>query len=222
MIENKINRKRYIGQTIQHWSRRISKTLKSHTRDNKKLKCDVLKYGVHNFTVTIISYYDNSQLDLYEKWFIMLYNTIECGYNSDIGGRRGKHNYGKKCPRCGKLFRGKNKYCCKADKRLIDKICICCGKNYKVYPSKYETSKYCSNKCKNAHNKILMIGNKRSKNKLNGSKNGRAKKVKCLETNIIYECAKDASMAMGCKSNVVAQCCNGKQKTVKGFHFCWC
>lgn len=223
MIENKINHKKYVGQTKKHkLNRRVSKTLHSHTRDNKKLSIDVESYGIDNFIVKIILQCDNYKLDLYEKWFILLYNTIEYGYNKDIGGLKGKHNYGKKCPRCGKLFRGKNKYCCKAPKERITKVCVYCGKSYETYPSKVITSKYCSLQCKNKHQKITFLHNTNSNGKNAGKYNGRAKRCICIETGVIFDTARDASTYLGCKGNDVASVCSGRQKTVKGYTFRWC
>lgn len=236
IIENCINHRKYVGQSTKNkLNRRVSKTLHSHTRDNKDMLNDVNKYGVENFKTSIILYCDNHMLDYWEKWFILLFNCRELGYNKDFGGWRGKHTNGRICPICGNTFRNykpdcKVKFCsdkCRDEfykriRKRITKTCLQCGELYETYEHKKESSKFCSTKCKNKYTSIKMKGNTFSVGKLKGADNGRAKKCRCIETGKIYECARYASTELGCKSNIVAQACNGRQKTVKGFHFVWC
>lgn len=75
---------------------------------------------------------------------------------------------------------------------------------------------------KNKYNSKRMKGNSFSVGKVQGGNNGRAKKCKCIETGEVFNCAKDASLNLGFKTNVVASVCRGTQKTAKGFHFVWC
>lgn len=91
IIENVINHKKYIGQTTKKLSKRVSKNLKSHTRDNKKLKYDVDVYGLDAFVVKEVLRCENYKLDYYEKWFILLYNcckdaSTELGCKSNAVG----------------------------------------------------------------------------------------------------------------------------------------
>lgn len=52
-----------------------------------------------------------------------------------------------------------------------------------------------------------------------GSKNPRARKVICLETNEIFETITDASKKYNINRTCISDCCTGKHKTCKGLHF---
>lgn len=53
-----------------------------------------------------------------------------------------------------------------------------------------------------------------------GSKNPKAKPpVLCVETGEIYECATFAGNALHCDRHWIADCCQGKRETAKGFHW---
>lgn len=160
IIENLINHRKYIGQTIKKkLNRRVSKTLHSHTRDNKEMLLDANKYGVENFRASIILQCENYLLDYWEKWFILVYNCQTFGYNKDFGGRRGKHKDPKICPVCGATFRNtysKTKFCSKecfdefykrTRKRTKNK-CLQCGKLYEIHEYKKKNSHFCCNDCK--------------------------------------------------------------------------
>lgn len=58
------------------------------------------------------------------------------------------------------------------------------------------------------------------KGKGSGSKNPKAKPpVLCVETGIVYECATFAGNALHCDRHWIADCCQGKRETAKGFHW---
>lgn len=57
-----------------------------------------------------------------------------------------------------------------------------------------------------------------------GSKNPNASKVLCVETGMVFNCIKDASIWLGinCTKNGatnIGACCRGKQKTAYGYHW---
>lgn len=98
IIKNKINWKRYIGQTTNHFYRRYSakngKWWKS--RDiNKYLKKSIKKYGHKNFEVEIILYNQNLEsLNYWETFYIDYFksNNSKYGYNLTTGGENYKLN----------------------------------------------------------------------------------------------------------------------------------
>ena len=47
----------------------------------------------------------------------------------------------------------------------------------------------------------------------------RGKKVRCIETGIVYSSISEASRQTGINIGSISQCCNGKQKTAGGFHW---
>lgn len=75
MIINKINDKKYIGQTADFCQR-----IKQHIRgENQVIDKAINKYGWENFKAKIIEFCDKNDLDKKEKYWINYYNT----YNSD-------------------------------------------------------------------------------------------------------------------------------------------
>lgn len=49
---------------------------------------------------------------------------------------------------------------------------------------------------------------------------GSSRKVKCIETGIIYDSIKEAAKAVGLKAHcAISDCCNGKQRTAGGYHW---
>jgi len=92
-----INKKIYIGQTIQT----LNKRFKQHIKEaiNNEGGCTALnnairKYDPKNFTIELLKICcDEESLDKWEKKFIKSFNTISPnGYNIRSGGVDGKHN----------------------------------------------------------------------------------------------------------------------------------
>ena len=91
-IENIINKKHYIGQSEDLENRiKEHKYLMSKLKENnKKLNNDIAKYGIDNFEIHIVEFCKVEELDEKEKKYIELYNSIENGYNTRIGGYDGR------------------------------------------------------------------------------------------------------------------------------------
>lgn len=88
-IENKINGKVYIGQTIRGLNHRKNQHIqrfKSCERDHK-LYLAFNKYGMNNFVFEVIfCTFDKSYLNDLEIHFIKEYNSYNRGYNMTMGG----------------------------------------------------------------------------------------------------------------------------------------
>jgi group I intron endonuclease len=100
LITNRINGKKYVGQTIQN---DINKRWTSHKNLKNKTVGQILynaykKYGVNNFDYKIICICFDDDTNKYEEQYINKYNTIyPNGYNLLPGGDNRKHNeYTKK------------------------------------------------------------------------------------------------------------------------------
>lgn len=93
LVENKINNKKYIGQTTQL---DINKRWYQHKRNNgigKILLNAYEKYGIDNFRFKIICICFDSDTNKYETEYIKKYNTLyPNGYNLLEGGNNKKHN----------------------------------------------------------------------------------------------------------------------------------
>lgn len=92
-IENKINNKVYIGQTILDdvFKERYGYNVEKNTH-NLHLKNSIKKYGWDNFQISILEYCESrDQLNEKERYWIKYYNSTNpnCGYNIDAGGHMG-------------------------------------------------------------------------------------------------------------------------------------
>ena len=87
-IQNKINGKRYIGQTIYSLEVRIKSHFKCADKGvDRKLYRAIRKYGKHNFDYFILCECSNVQeLNIKEAYYIGLYDTFRHGYNMTKGG----------------------------------------------------------------------------------------------------------------------------------------
>lgn len=86
-ITNNINGKIYIGQSIDI-ERRFKQHLKKSNRDNTQIINALKKYGKDNFSFEIIKHCKREDLDLFERFWIKIYDTTNrnIGYNTTIGG----------------------------------------------------------------------------------------------------------------------------------------
>ena len=101
IIQNKLNSKVYIGQTIQdpalRWSKHKSDTRHEGIKSKytSRLHNAMRKYGVTNFSFTVVdTAFSKEHLDGLEVLYIRLYRSLnkEIGYNLKSGGANGKHS----------------------------------------------------------------------------------------------------------------------------------
>lgn len=90
LITNKINNKKYVGQT---W-KKISYRWQEHSTKEKscvKLNRAIKKYGKDNFSVELLAICSSQYIaDYLESYYIQEYNSIKAGYNIREGGSHGK------------------------------------------------------------------------------------------------------------------------------------
>lgn len=89
-IENKLNGKKYIGQTIKTLEKRFSQHQHNYNKpyfSQLSLYQAFNKYGLENFSFEEIEQVPNELLDEREKYWISYYNSYYDGYNSTLGGR---------------------------------------------------------------------------------------------------------------------------------------
>ena len=80
-ITNKINNKCYIGKTEDLYTRLYTHI---HHSNNINLRNDIEKYGLKNFTWEVL---ESKIFKHSERYYIKLYNSIENGYNIQLGNR---------------------------------------------------------------------------------------------------------------------------------------
>lgn len=218
-IENKINKKIYIGQTIKTFNERYSfsgvgvervfgylsfremvenKYNKKLYRNNHLLKA-LLKYGIENFTLEIIDVAETKEeLNEKEIKWIKFYNSKEKGYNKNFGGN--KNNGWKPNEETRKLW---------SDLR-------------KGVHSKEKNPNY--NKKHSDEIKIKMSQNR--KGKLKGKENPKAKAIINLDTFEIFETITMACIKYGFNSSTISNVLtrreignHGIRKTAGGFRW---
>lgn len=87
-INNIINNKKYIGQSIninKRWKSHIS-ALNNNRHYNFHLQQAWNKYGSKNFEFNVIEICDKSLLNEREVYWIEKFNSLELGYNATMGG----------------------------------------------------------------------------------------------------------------------------------------
>lgn len=97
LVENNINGKKYVGQTVNS----INTRWIQHKSEAKRLVPNVYfirainKYGPENFTVSQLEECDDCLLDEREQYYIKLYDTFnkDKGYNSTYGGNSNNKKY---------------------------------------------------------------------------------------------------------------------------------
>lgn len=82
--------KKYIGQTTRSVEQRVEEHVKSS--QCRILANAIKKYGIKQFKIEVLQEADDQQLDVLEKHFISLMNTMyPNGYNIRSGGSNGRH-----------------------------------------------------------------------------------------------------------------------------------
>lgn len=95
-IENKINHKIYIGQSIDP-QRRFREHCCKHEKYISLIDRAIHKYGKENFSFEIIGWFENYNEK--EKEYIQFYRTLApYGYNIALGGKEPPHYKGEKNP----------------------------------------------------------------------------------------------------------------------------
>jgi hypothetical protein len=87
-ILNKINGKRYIGQTysLRYRKSRHFSDLKNNRHANNHIQASFNKYGISAFEYKILEYCNLDIIDEREKYWIEYYDVIDNGYNQCDGG----------------------------------------------------------------------------------------------------------------------------------------
>lgn len=87
-ITNKVNNKKYIGQSldIKHRWRHHINELKKNKHANSHLQNAWNKYGEEKFNFEIIQICEPSELDIKEQYWIKYYDSMKNGYNLCLGG----------------------------------------------------------------------------------------------------------------------------------------
>lgn len=89
-ITNKINGKSYVGQSVnihQRWTTEKNASQNPNRHEyNYPLSKAFRKYGIDNFSFTVIERCSQDELNVKETYWISFYDTFFHGYNQTLGG----------------------------------------------------------------------------------------------------------------------------------------
>lgn len=209
-VTNKFNGKVYIGQTIKPLNYRWSQHC-SYTSNCVALNRAIKKYGKENFTVEQIDIANSQdELDDKERYWIEFYQSFgEKGYNLTNGGEINKLVSEETKLKISLANKG-NKYC--VGRVMSDETKQKIGEKARLR---------LSDKTKHPRYGIKVSDEYKFKQRIShlGQEAPNRRKVRCVETDEVFESIKLAAQKIGLKPSNVGDCCRGRQKTAGGYHW---
>ncbi len=231
-IENMVNHKLYIGQSVDIKKRWIEHRyeLNKGVHMNDHLQSAWNKYGEDLFDFSIIELCDEQCLNILEIEYIKCYNSCndQYGYNLTIGGDGVRGwiptdewreklkiaNAGENNPMFGKHHSEEAKNKIRMEK-MGDKNAMY-GKRGELSPNygRKHTDEFKARQSK-AHKGKHMSEEALRKQRAakSGKNNPRSKAVYCLELNEYFWGAQEAYNKYGVSKDGIAKCCKGDQET---------
>lgn len=214
---NKINNKKYVGQTNN-----IANRWKNNGNDYQKNTYffhAIQKYGWDNFQhIVLKENLTKEKADEYEQYYINFYHSRynENGYNIREGG-----SHGALAERTKKILseqaKAKGKWVGNNNPRHLDPLY---GERNGMF-GKHHTQQTKEKISTALKGKILSQETKEKISNYMNKNHPRAKKVKCVETGEIFLSARKAAEAYNTAHSCIARVCNGQRKTSKGLHWEW-
>jgi len=226
-VTNAINGKVYIGQTIQSFSSRI----KDHRNCQDRLGHLALyrafrKYGFENFVFEVICHAQNKEaLDAMEKMYIQRFRAMNprFGYNMTYGGEGGKHPPEIRIKISSSL---KGRIHSEQSRRKLSQALKgkYTGEQSSWWGRKHteeEKKKIGSAQVGELNHNFGKKASAETRAKMSESRSGEKhwnhKKVKCVETGVVYISSIDAFNKTGIDNSSIGKCCKGKRKKAGGF-----
>ena len=206
-IENLINCKKYIGQSVNiesRWSQHKSE-LNENKHFNDYLQKSWNKYGADSFSFYVLEFCDIEQLDEREVYYINFYKTLnrDKGYNLMSGGTFGRKYSIESRMKMSQSLKGHDvsfKTRIKISKNHADVS----GENNGMYGKHHtEESK-------------RKVGDA-NRGKISARRNRNA--VYCTELDKTFEDAALAGRILSLDSSGILKCCKGERKTCGGYHW---
>lgn len=204
---NKINHKKYIGQTRHNQNHRARKDGIGYQKCTNFWNA-IQKYGWENFEYKIIKEgLSLEEANYWEEYYINYYHTWiggpECnGYNLQKGGNN--HEVSEETKnRISETKKAQHKQHTEEWKQNMSEIMK--GENNPFYGHKH--SKETREKMSKNHPNVY------------GGNSYTAKKVRCVETGEIFPSSREASEFVHRTKSAINNCIYGKSKTCGGYHW---
>lgn len=206
-IENLINGKKYIGQSIDinsRWKKHKSE-LNNHKHFNEYLQKSWDKYGPSNFVFYVLENCDIDQLDEKENYYIGFYNTLDRdeGYNLMSGG-----TFGRKYSEESSMKKSKSLMGHTVSEETREKI----SKNHADVTGN-KNGMYGKRHTEESKLKV----SKANKGRISSRRN--LNEVFCVELNKVFKDATEAGKELNLDSSGILKCCNEKRKTCGGYQW---
>ena len=236
-IQNKVNGKIYVGQSInitERWEQHKSRAyINGDTGYNQPIHQAFRKYGLNNFVFEVLEETSFNQLDEREQYWIKELNTLSPnGYNIENGGRKnkgvtyicsecgrplaeGKNNITGLCQTCYNLLRSKH---IPTSEELYESLCFNNG-NFSKVSQIYGVSDNAIRKWCKKYN--MPFHSKDYKNIK--TKQPYRKQVEQIDLNSgkvinIYNSIADAARALGMNTSThITEVCQGIYKSAGGY-----
>lgn len=206
-IENLVNYKKYIGQSIDikyRW-RRHRYELNHNEHVNIHLQNAWNQYGQDSFKFYILQECDEQYMDDVEIYYINLFNTTDqdYGYNLDSGGHKNKHISDETREKLSKIFSGEGnpRFGVRLDEETKRKIS---ESHNALYANGYKSK---------------LIGRPKSEEQKRkqsefrkSDKNPNCKPIYCPELNSIFYSASYAGRCLNVDPSCILKCAKGKKK----------
>lgn len=213
MIKNNINGKVYIGQSVdikKRWREHRSAAYNLNSKDyNMVIYRAIRKYGLNNFSFSILETCEIEELNEKEKYWIQNYDSKNKGYNVSLGGNDYTH-----LGNIVELYDYQGNYVCEyANAMEVAKaLNVFYGTVYQVIYGIRLSVKGYQLKLKNDDSKQIKIYQNRQGGKIKVcSLNDKNEKIE------EFESIADAARKLNLDSSCITKCCKGKLVHHGGF-----
>ena len=232
-IQNNINGKSYIGQSVNIERRWKEEKRMSDTNDH--LTKSFLKYGIDNFTFSVIEECEIEELDEKEQFYIAKYNTMnpDFGYNMNSGGSKfkkwndeikekiskghiGKHHTEETKEKLRQFHLGLHpseetyKRMCEANRKIHEKLD---GNFHHTEETKRKISEAKKGK---KHDESFR---KRRSEIMKGNVISITRPILCIELNKKFESIASARREFNINENAMYKHLRGEKETASGYHW---
>ena len=213
-IENNINGKVYIGQSVDiknRWRGHIFDSFHKEAKDfNMVIHRAIRKYGKENFTFSIIEECNKDSLNDREIFWIDVYDSYNNGYNATKGGNNYDHSW-----KSVELYNYDGEYVKTLPSATAVAEFLNISRNV-VYQVLHKQRRSCGG---------YQLKYKDDVEEIKPYKNRQGGKIPVLQLdndfNIIqeYESSYDAARKLNLDPSCITKCCKGKLKTHGGYRW---